>query len=86
MSEGERGPDGEGQAGAERAEIARIVAELRGSGFLVRMTEWTEGFQCGAVLRADTRVAFFSAWRRSDLEAWQEVRSLAAAGERPSAR
>lgn len=60
----------------DRARIDRIVAELRDAGFMVRMTEWTEGFQCGAVLRGDTRVAFFSAWKPRELEAWEETRAM----------
>ncbi len=62
---------------ADRERIERIAAELRDRGFMLRMTEWTEGFQCGAVLRVDTRVAFFSGWRRTELEAWEETRALA---------
>lgn len=66
----------------ERERIESILTDLRGRGFMLRMTEWTEGFQCGAVLRADTRVAFFSGWRRSELDAWEETRSLADAWQR----
>lgn len=60
----------------DRSRIDGIVAGLREAGFMVRMTEWTEGFQCGAVLRGDTRVAFFSGWRQRELEAWEETLDL----------
>ncbi len=70
---------------SDRARIEVIAAELRDRGFMLRMTEWTEGFQCGAVLRADTRVAFFSRWWRSELEAWQETRALVDEWERSRA-
>ncbi len=69
----------------DRARIEAIAGELRERGFLLRMTEWTEGFQCGAVLRGDTRIAFFSRWRRTELEAWEETRSLAEEWQRSRA-
>ncbi len=61
---------------AGRSRIEAIAGELRELGFMLRMTEWTEGFQCGAVLRGDTRAAFFSSWRSTEVEAWEETRAL----------
>jgi hypothetical protein len=43
--------------------------ELRKLGFMVRMTEWSEGFQVCAFWKTDTRKCFVSDWKKTELEA-----------------
>jgi hypothetical protein len=46
---------------------------LQSCGFFIRMTEWEDGFQCGAHLKRDRRYAYISKWYKTEVEAWDDV-------------
>jgi hypothetical protein len=49
-------------------------AQMRRKGWMLRMTEWVEGYQCAAFHRSHPqRWAVISAWRNREADAWAEV-------------
>jgi hypothetical protein len=49
---------------------------LQDAGFMIRMTEWHDGFQCCAFFRTDVRIGAVTAWMKTEREAWLELHRI----------
>ncbi len=61
----------------EALAVARLKAELRSRGWLVRYTEWPLGHQVVIHDRDDTSRALVTDWHATELEAWRAALRLA---------
>jgi hypothetical protein len=60
----------------ELSEIEKIQDEVRQAGkYLLRMTEWHDGFQVAAFNRTDVRQGHVTAWYATEYEAWHALRA-----------
>lgn len=50
-----------------------IKRRLQDAGFMVRMTEWHDGFQACAFKRGDVRTGHVSKWLPNEFQAYEEV-------------
>lgn len=52
---------------------ARYKRAMQTQGYMVRMTEWHEGFQVCAFKRTDIRKCYVSTWCLYENQAWEEA-------------